>query len=394
MTSFPCVMNRGNVVSAHEVCPWFRNRDARPRPYSFVLSAANGSVRCESAAMRLGGLACAVVVMMTGCLAAPREVETVVRLGAERVDIDVELRDIRTAVAANDDLGQLQIFGWLHAWQPEWTEEMPWAPTPHVYQFNADAGVLSLTMHGTMRRAAFDACARGFAMDGGAPVCPGFPLQLDARGYSAQPFVDFMKLKAVSKTSWPANAKVLSLTLHVPVEVEKVAGGPRLIRGFELYQSKPAAAQATIDAIGATETRLNSSIDGWKRAFAEVKTCFEMPWCALQREALRRSQAQLIYRTLQKSGEAGLGVREPPEYFRFVVPDGAGRAVPADALPLIDALRLRVAYDAALIGYRDSGSFDWAAQAWLPQICRAAMMKKKSLRELCTRLGSNEEARD
>jgi len=330
-----------------------------------------------------------VVVAVTACNVAPREVETVLKLSPERVMIEVVLRDIRTG--APDDLYQLQVFEPLSTWQPMWTEDMPWAPTPELYRFSADAGALTLTMKGAMKRAEFDRCARGFSTDGGEPTCPRFPLHLTAAGYSLpEGFVEnqHVILSPRAQTTWRADAGVIALTLTLTPLTEQVTEGPSFVRGFELHQLASAAAQTTVKAIETMEKQLSTGAPEWKKTLDGLKGCTDQPWCALRTEALRRAQARLLSRLLAESGEAGEGLRETPEDARIIsLEGGPGYAVPSDKLTPLDALRLRVRYDTGLSSYRETGSLGWSPATWAP-ICRPDVVKKRSLKELCTKLGA------
>lgn len=326
---------------------------------------------------------------ITACNVAPREVETVITLGAERVDIDVQLRDIRTG--ERDDLYQLQVFESLSAWESRWTEDLGWAPTPDAYRYSADAGRLSLSMHATMKRADFDRCARGFSSDGGEEVCSRFPLRLTSKGYAVPDgFVEKQQLVLArgSKTSWPADAKVLAVTLGLTEQTEKVTTGPSLLRGYEVFTASPEGARATVKLINETEKRLFAGPpEEFKKAIAELKTCTEAPWCALRSEAIRRLQARVLNRFLAELPEANVSLPEAPEDPRMMMPESLRTMVPTDKLAPIDALRLRVRYDIGLEAYRTTGSLEWGGATFVG-ICRPEVVKKRSLKDLCIRLGA------
>ncbi len=328
------------------------------------------------------------LLALTGCKVAPREIETVLELGAERVDIDVQLRDIRTG--SNDDLSQLQLFEALHTWSPRFTEDLSWAPTPDRYRFSADAGRLSLSMHGTMSRADFERCARGFSLDGGDGACPRFPLHRTATGYALPPgFIEQARLVSTpgSKTSWAPDAGVISLVVGLTENTEKVTAGPSLVRGFELFSGAPERASATVALINETEKRLNASPgEAWHRAIGELRACREAPWCGLRLEAIRRSQARLVFRYLAELPEANVALPQPPEDARLALPESPRALVPGDKLTPLDALRLRVRYDVGLDAYRDHGSLSWQA-ADFAAICRPDVVKRRSLKDFCLRLG-------
>ncbi len=323
------------------------------------------------------------VVALTACNVAPREVETVITLKAERVDIDVQLRDIRTG--GRDDLYQFQVFEALSQWHTRWTEDWAWAPAPDVYRYTSDAGVLWLSMHATMTRSAFDACAR----DGGA--CEKFPLQLDAKGYSVLGGLiegNNLVLARGAPTAWPADAGVIAISLGLTTRTEEVIAGPSLIRGFEIFSLAPEKASATAALINETEKRLyTGTADEWQKTLAELTSCLDRPWCELRKEAMRRSQAQLLHRYLWQQREAMVALRSPPEDPRMVLPESIRGLVPADKVSLVDALRLRIRYDAGLAAYDKHGSLAWSGETWAA-VCRPDVVKRRSLKELCIRLGA------
>lgn len=323
--------------------------------------------------------------VLSGCYTVPREVETVLHLGPDKVEIDVQLRDIRTT--APDELNQLQLFSTVSAWKADWVDTKPWAPTPDVYRFTADAGRLDLIMHGTMKRSEFDACARA-----DAGVCEGFPLALSASGYSAAPVIEVLKLTLPSsvKTAWPANATTIAFTVAVTPQMESGAAGPSFVRGFELFASDPAAATKAIAQMNEAEKQFTEApVPVWAKTASELTACGDSRWCQLRVESLRRSQAILLYRYLLRGKETAIGLREPPEQqdaMRFDF--GSMRSVlPKDSFAPIDELRLRVAYDNGLNAYRANGALGWSAATFRP-VCRGEGAKKKSLKELCMRLGA------
>ena len=334
-------------------------------------------------------LVLSALVSLLGCSVGPREVETTIKLGAERVDIDVQLRDIRALPA--DDLGQLRLYAEYQTWHETWVDDMKWAPTPNVYRFTPGPGRLGLTMHATMTRAEFDRCGRGFTTDGGVPACNHFPIELGATGYSVETHLKTNKIEvpAGTKVTWPANTTSMTLRVTVTAEMEKVVEGPSLLRGYELMTSDPANAAQALKQIELSEHRFtDDSAEAWRQFTTDLRACTEVKWCALRQESVRRSQAQLIYRTLQRSREAGVGVREPPakESPLGWLSEPVFKLVPKDSFAIIDELRLRVLYETGLANYRERGELGWEPSTWAP-VCRADVMKKKSLREFCTRLG-------
>ena len=321
--------------------------------------------------------------LVVGCLAAPREVETTIDLGPQKVEIDVRLKDIRTS--AGNDLNQLRTFGGFVRWDPKWVEDTPWAPAPTRFEYLADAGRLDLAMHGTMSRADFDTCARA-ASDAG--VCNDFPVGLGMAGYSVRPEILNAKSLIIdpkAKSTWPADAGRLAYSVILsPKEELFIKNGPSLQRGFELYAT-PLAPQ-TLKQIDATdEVFLRGSAADWLKELTALEACTQEPWCRFRQEAVHRDQLGLVYSYLRPRPEAGDGLAQSPVFDNYLgLPFPL--LVPKDTLPLIDELRMRVRYDSQLDNYRILGWVTTDASPWSP-VCRPDTMKKPSIKDFCARLG-------
>ena len=327
----------------------------------------------------------AIILCGCGCIAAPREVETTIELGTKTVEIDVRLRDIRAA--SPDSLNQLRTFGDFSGWNPEWTNELSWAPTPTRFEYLADAGRLDLAMHGSMTRSDFDACARA-GSDAG--VCKDFPLELGKSGYSVRP--EILELKSLiidprARTTWAADAGRIACRVGLSAEKDTfISEGPSLLPGFLQYRSDPTRAVETLKRIKASEALFtNGSIADWSKELTSLEACTELPWCALRQEAVRRDQANLVYTYLRSRGEAGDAIQSPfPTYVDYFSAPTA--LVPKDALSLIDDLRLRIRYDVVVQRARSQGPTVQLENPWAP-VCRPDTMRKPSLKDFCARLG-------
>lgn len=319
-----------------------------------------------------------------GCVAAPREVETTIDLGPQKVEIDVRLHDIRTS--GNNALTQLQLFSEFSKWDPKWIEELPWAVAPTRFEYASDGGRLDLSMHGTMSRADFDKCARA-AYDAG--VCNEFPVMLSKSGYGVRPEVlqlASLTIDPKAKAAWPADAGRMSYRVALsPKEEQFIKDGPSLAEGFELHRANPAAADATVKKMEAAESLfVKGSIADWQKELAELEACTEQPWCKFRRESVRRDQTRLVYGYLSKRPEAGAAIKGAPSRHLDFLDSSLGGLVPKDPLPLVDDLRMRILYDVQLDDFREQGwlgSDPWAA------VCRPDTMKKPSLKDFCARLG-------
>jgi hypothetical protein len=325
-------------------------------------------------------------VLALGCVAAPREVETTIDLGPQKVELDVRLKDIRTS--GSRDLAQLRIFSEFATWKADWISDFPWAPTPSRFEYLSDGGQLDLAMHASMPRADFDRCARA-AADAG--VCEDFPLELGKAGYSIRPQV--LKTKGLvvdpkAKTTWAADAGRIGYRVPLSDSEDKFIGdGPSLARGFELYRADPAAAAETIKKIDSAEELFDrGSVADWVKELAALGACNVQPWCGFRQEAARRDQLRLVYSYLKSRPEAGESMRLPPHRHLEVLPSGAGLLTPKDTLPLVDDLRLRVRYDVHLDAMDGAGSLWGDPTAWA-KVCRPDTMKKPSLKDFCARLG-------
>ena len=324
--------------------------------------------------------------LMLGCLAAPREVETTLELGAQKVEIDVRLRDIRTS--STDDLTQLRVFNEFAKWNPEWISDVPWAPTPTKFEYLGDAGRLDLAMHGTMARADFDRCARA-ASDAG--VCDDFPLELSQAGYAVRPAVLASKALLIDgklRSSWPADAGRIAYRVRLNGSDDAfIEEGPSLGRGYEVMQASPKEAAQTLKQIEASEELfVHGSVADWLKEVAALEACVEPRWCRLRQEAVGREQTRLVYSYLRTRAEAGAGLRMPPKrHIDFLGAPFTG-LLPKDALAPIDELRLRVRYDVQLDDYREQGWLSPGQSAWGPA-CRPEATKKQSQKDFCARLG-------
>ncbi len=321
-----------------------------------------------------------------GCLAAPREVETTIDLGAQRVEIDVRLRDIRTS--GFDELTQLRVLNEVGRWDPQWINDLPWAPTPNRFEFLSDAGRLDLAMHASMTRAEFDRCARS-GSDAG--ICDDFPIELGKSGYFVRPQLLSARSLIIdpkAKASWPADAGRISYRVGLSaLEDPFIDSGPSLQRGFELHQSAPELAAQTLKKIEASEELfVRGSVSDWLKEVAALEGCIEQPWCRLRQEAVRREQMRLVHSYLRTRPEAGEGIRPPPK--RHIDFLGASFSLlnPKDNLAPVDELRLRVRYDIQLEELREQGWLSSDLRAWV-SVCRPDTMKKASHKDFCARLG-------
>ena len=328
------------------------------------------------------------LALAVGCLAAPREVETTIDLGPQKVEIDVRLRDIRTE--ASDDLTQLRVFNEFARWNPEWINELPWAPTPTRFEYlrDADAGRLDLAMHGSMSRADFDKCARA-AFDAG--VCEDFPLALGKSGYSVRPEIlsnQGLRVDPKARASWPADAGRIGYRVGLSGRDDPFINvGPSLQRGFALHQSSPASAAETLKKIEASEALfVSGSVADWLTEVAALEACTEQPWCRLRQEAVRRDQLRLVYSYLRLRPEGADGLRAPPSRHIDFLGTAFTALLPKDLLPPIDELRLRVRYDVQRDAFGEQGWVTAEPKAWAP-VCRPDTMKKPSLKDFCARLG-------
>ena len=339
--------------------------------------------RSSLAALLLG--AC-LSTQLAACIAAPRDVETTLTFGDDKIDIDVKVKDIRAA--ADDDLGQLRTFFDYAQWKPSWIEDLPWAPSPDVYEFSLENNKLNLTMHGSMTRSEFDRCVR-IAQDGKPRACPKFPFDRLSAGYALSDEVKQNRsivLDRDTPAAWPFDAQKISVHFRPnKEEVSFIAEGPSLSHGYTLVQAMPLKAAETLNQISAGEALFMDSTGEQVRAqVAELESCSEPRWCAFRLEAARREAAHLVYAYLRGSPQAGTGVRAPPALGN----DLAGRAfasrLPKDKLALLDELKLRIAYDVMLDGYREQGSMP--ATTW-DAVCRPDTMKKPTLKDFCLRIG-------
>lgn len=324
------------------------------------------------------------LLLTLGCLAAPREVETTLELGAQKVEITVRLKDIRTS--APDELNQLRVFNEFSTWDPAWINELPWAPAATRFEYASDGGSLELLMHASMTRADFDKCARAPADAG---LCVDFPVELGKAGYAVRPEVLALKSLVIDprqKASWPADAGRIGYRVGLSASEEQfIDVGPSLARGFAIHRSAPAVASQTMKKIEASEqVFLQGSLADWTKELSALDACTEQPWCALRQEAARREQLRLVFGYLSTRPEAGFELRAPPERHIEFLGGGLGKLLPKDALSPIDELRLRIRYDVQLEAFRGKG---WlAADAW-QTVCRPDTMKKPSLKDFCSRLG-------
>gem|GEM_PF-2925728 len=316
---------------------------------------------------------------LMGCPAAPREVEAIVELGAQRVEIDVRLRDIRTPHA--DDLTQLQLFEQFSKWDPNWISDVPWAPTPTRFEYIGDGGTLDLRMHGSMSRADFDKCARA-PLDSG--VCEKFPLELGKAGYAVRPeLVRELRIDPKARAAWPADAGRISYRFGTNEKF--LDDGASLVGGFTTFQVSPTAAVDAVKKIAANDTVfLDGTVAEWTKALAAIDACTSEPWCALQADAAGRDQLRLVEAYLRTKAEPSEGLEgAPPRHLDFFR-DSVAPLVPKIGFAPIDDLRLRLAYDAQLRRFRERGSTGNASWA---RVCRPDSMKQPALKDFCARLG-------
>lgn len=306
------------------------------------------------------------VVVLSGCLAAPREVEVTLTPGPTQVAIEVRLHDVHTS--ARDELTQFRVFGELAAWRAEWASDFNWAPSPDVFEFSAGDAGLELTMRGSMSRQAFEACAQVQA-DGGVR-CEGFPLaRLGAQWVATPAVLNSVRLPKTQVTRWPVDAGVIVFRSPIdPGSDQPVLDGPSLRGGFETWRRDPAAARATLAAMKKSEADFLDPKAPWEADQRELAGCRGEPWCALRLEALRRQQLVLVEQVLRASVEGGVELTAAPESgLGPALGSPEGRLVPVEHLAPIDELRTRVQYDVVLDRARATGHVSWA-----PSTFRAA----------------------
>jgi hypothetical protein len=302
---------------------------------------------------------------LTGCVAAPREVEVVLTPGPKDVAIEVTLHDVRGL--ATDELTRFETFGEFATWKPDWVHEFPWAPDPARFEFQPSDAGLSLRMSGTMPRAAFDGCAQVQA-DGGVR-CEGFPLaRVGASWVATSAVLKSVRLPEGQATRWAADAGVI--TFRAPIEAgsdQAVLDGPSLRSAFELWRRDPSKAAAALDAIHRAEARFVDPKAGaaWGAEVSDLAKCRGEPWCGLRREALRRKQLLLVWLLLTAGEEESQWPARPPPDAPWPGPSSLDRqVVSGERLSPTERGKVREAYDQTLERWRKTGQSSWARGAF------------------------------
>ena len=320
-------------------------------------------------------------VLFLGCYAAPREVAVTIELGPQRVVLGAELLDVRTPMP--DPLGQLRAFEGVSAWQPTWTDDLPWAPSPTRFEYSTDGGQLDLLLRAELPRAQFDACAR--SVDAG---CRKFPLVLAEGRYSVDPEVlQSLVVDASQPTSWAADAGRITFRFALrPADAPFLkAGGFSLAPAFLLFRGDPLAASETVRrAAQLEETFRSRRLDLWTQELERERACRGEPWCGLRQDAIELERLRLVHGYLYGLPEGGYGIQGPPPEFGFLrwAPDL--KRPPRLEFPLVDELRLRVAYDLLMAEYHRSGHPRPSLKGW-SDACRA---KKARTKSFCALLGA------
>ncbi len=318
-----------------------------------------------------------LVLLVSGCSVAPREVRVVAELGADQVEVTAELIDLRTS--ERDPLQAVRaVVGGAEALSAVRLEKgLSWLTGVTVTP-RAGEATLDVVVRGKVDRQTFDRCARtDITREKLRGACEDFPLRLDGAGYTLRE-----RKAPLGELRWPAG--VARIEARVPfgrADARFLDDGPSLLDAYRLYARTPtvaAAAVAQADALRAAH--FASSPAAWLDALDALERCTAEPWCELQWQTVRALQLGQVHGYLMgASDESGDDLRPPPSSNRR-----DAHVQPQSRLPPIEELRLRVLYDIALDRQGPTGALPelrWRA------VCRADVARQPSQRDFCARLG-------
>ncbi|NMO21167.1 hypothetical protein HPC49_28630 [Pyxidicoccus fallax] len=321
----------------------------------------------------------------TGCFITPREGDISVELGAERVDVVVQLRDVR--LVPHDVLDGLRVFvpyadlesaRGLFAKSPM----AKWGGTLTSVTWRARDRTLDVEVRGTLPRSAFETCARAACGGGPAPTedrCEGFPIRRCGAGGILTPDAPRLDTHEVrAPEQWPAEAKRLEARL---VYVKQDELKPAL-EVFSSYSRAPVAARASLQQVDAFKQAYDGGDLSRASSLYEHARTTANP---LVLEGVQRERMRLLHRFLDSHRAVLLSL--PPGLDSFVGFQPDDREPPLAPMPELLRLRLQIAYEAALRDYRGPRGRVTPADLVLGEVCADAhIQRNKASRRFCDQL--------
>ncbi|WP_164021276.1 hypothetical protein [Pyxidicoccus trucidator] len=325
------------------------------------------------------------VIASTGCLMAPREAEFTLEPGAERVEVRVELRDIRLVT---DDLVEgpklLVDFIDLESAKKVFDKSAMagWGVVLTGVTWRAREQTLDVEVRGFLPRSAFDACASARCDDASAPAagqCAAFPITKCNGEYSAHlPGSELEReYRFASPSRWPGDSRQLTGRLAMNPD-HTLAKYPSALGVFTHLTRAPEAARVTLqrmERFGKVYTR--DQVAEAAKLFEEARAAGDL----LAVEHANRERMHLLYQFLA-SHRARL-LSRPPGVLAGLRYIGWQSVPPEVPMPELLRLRLQIAYEAALRGFTESGALT-RVDTELAEVCvEPAVQRVAASRQWC-----------
>jgi hypothetical protein len=347
-------------------------------------------------------------LLVCGCPAAPSEVELTIALGAEQVEVQATLRDVR--LWTQDPAEALRAFQEVRAPDAPLASKLlrqyPWMPRLQRWEWQVRGEALDLALTGAMPRSEFDTCVARTPEQRTAPEeasspCRGFPLWRQGDEYRSildaePPGLSGPDWIALGATRWPIREQRLQTRVRLASKWLPASSGPAL-PSFELNAREPEAVSSYV-----------ALVERLHRAFIAGDT----PACkALQAEAarvlpprieslfqaqLRRERLWLIEALVRSQGLQPVKTLPKPldrrQWVGPVEPEYVPALLPRQRPPEVLLLKLARLSDQAAVrfaGNEETGDRDFTSaldESELQVLCGELSQKAASWRRPCKHL--------
>jgi len=356
----------------------------------------------------LRGVGVVLFLLLCGCPAGPSEVELTIALGADQVEVQATLRDVR--LWTQDPAEALRAFHEVSA--PEaplaarLLREYPWMPRLQRWEWKVRGEALDLALTGSMPRSQFEACVAmppeqrtGTAEE--ASSCLGFPLWRSGDEYRSILETPPQSLEgpewiALGATRWPIREQRIQARVRLGSKWLPASRGSAL-PAFELQAREPEAVSsylALVERLGRAFSE--GDTPACKAIQAEAARVLPPVVLALFQAQVRRERLWLIEALVRSHGLLPVKFLPKPldrrQYVSTPEPEYAPPLLPRQRPPEVLLLRLARLQDQAAVrfaGNEETGDRDFSSGLDEPELqvlCGELSRKAATWRRPCKHL--------